>query len=739
MPRHFDSALPQIGSDKLKPMAKFWGGDTKMRKDECIACISAALKDPPKIRAALENLQPWERNALALVKRMGGVISSTTLNIGILASGLHPPRKDQYHDNWTDKLFRQGLIMGMDAHNPEYFSENYGRSGTLYIDDRILAHVGLPEYKTFNLQPMPAPAASHFRRPSAVTLDVVGFLQAIENLGGLKLNQNDSVRAGDEAKLRKALRWGEDSIKVDGFTFPAPTKAWIVACRAANLLRNNQDDCLTISESLDQFALRPYGEQVSRLVDGFIRATDWWETGNNSTYFDSYGKARQQGRFALTLALASLPFKPDAFFSFADFELALYQRIGEDFALDYPPQRPYSFRSESLQEQQRRLVIWQEENRADWCKQEAHWFVSALTTWLYFLGLVELALDNDQGSGFRLTELGWATFRPDLAAAPILDTLPQFADKPAWVVQPNFDIIAYLDQVSAPQLAFLERHAERTQSHRHTAHYQITRASVYRGLESGTTLDALLTGLQAGSQVELPQNVVVELREWAALRERLSIRRSARLIEFPSAAALQAGLSQGLVGSIHAERFLLLDAHASISIADLSSINYAQTLPPNLSVTEKGTIHLKRGAHDLMTAAQLSQWALQTDASTWQLTAESVSAALRPGRKINDLLTLLKSRSAHGKLPLLIETALRSWANERFAVELETVIVLHCTQEQVFQAVITSSLLKPLLKGYLSPNLVFVHPDQLETLRQHLNWLGWDVSDQLQIIPISPI
>lgn len=331
MPRHFDSALPQVGSDKLKPMAKFWGGDTKMRKDECIACISAALKDPQKIQAALKNLQPWERNALALIKRMGGAISSNTLKIGILAGGLHPPRQHDYHDRWTDKLFRQGLIMGMDAHHPEYFSESYGRSGELYVDDRILAHVGLPEYKTINLLPMPAPAETHFRRPSAMTLDVVGFLQTIENLGGLKLNQNGSVRSTEETKLRKALRWEEDSIEVDGFAFPDPTGVWINLCRTVNLLQKTEVDRLTLGETPDHFARRPYGEQASLLLDGFLRATGWWETGDRASYFDSYGNARHQGRFALTLALAALPFKPDAFFSFADFELALYQRIGEDF------------------------------------------------------------------------------------------------------------------------------------------------------------------------------------------------------------------------------------------------------------------------------------------------------------------------------------------------------------------------------------------------------------------------
>ena len=71
MPRYFDSDLPRVGADKLKPMAKIWGGDSKMRKDECIACTAAGLKDPKKVKAVVAGLQPWERNALAAYQAHG--------------------------------------------------------------------------------------------------------------------------------------------------------------------------------------------------------------------------------------------------------------------------------------------------------------------------------------------------------------------------------------------------------------------------------------------------------------------------------------------------------------------------------------------------------------------------------------------------------------------------------------------------------------------------------------------
>jgi hypothetical protein len=542
------------------------------------------------------------------------------------------------------------------------------------------------------------------------------------------------VRGSDEAKLRKSLQWSEKGLDMDGLTFPDPAQAWLNAFRYSNLLKA-KDGRLMVAESPDKFAHRQFGEQVRLVMEGLIRSPTWWEIAPKNTYFDSDGKGRRQGRLALTLAMSALPLDPGTFYSFEDFERAFYQRIGEDFALNYPPQRPYYFHSTTPEQRKQELAAWQEKTRLAWMKQEVPWLAGVFTTWLYFLGLVELAIQNGQPAGFRITDLGRAAFHPELASVSMAKSTPQASAQPAWVIQPNFDLIAYLDRISAPQLAFLERHAERVKSHHHTAHYRLTRESVYRGLEGGTTLKHLLEKLQSGSQTELPQNVAVELREWAFLRERIILRRNARLVEFHSAQALQNGLSQGLTGSVVAERFLLLDSRPA-SLTGLNVINYAKPLPKNLSMTESAVIHLQRGSHDLMTVAQLNQWAVHNSDTEWQLTAESMAAALKPGRKIAELLALLQSRVCHPNHPL-VELALRSWAGKTIAVELEAVVALRCPEEQVFEAVIASSSMKPLLRGYLYPDLLFADPKQIETLRQQLHWLGWNVSDQLQVIPLN--
>lgn len=730
MPHFFDDDLPRIGASGIKQFAKTWGGNSKMRKDECIACISAGLKDPERVRAAIASLEPWERNALALIKRMGGTVHNTVLKTGLLASGLHPRRTFSHKEEFVEHLFRRGLLLAAGSYGPEHVTGGYGNT-TLYSDDRLLAHIGQPECLPLAIQPKQFPGEVHSRRPPTVALDIMGLLQAVDNIGGLKLTLNGSVRASDESKFSKAMHWGKDSLDVDGFLFPNPTQAWLESLRYSGILMDMGDSLLNLAASPSVFARQPFGDQIRVLMEGVIRTKNWWETPPESRRLtiDLDGKGRQLGRLALSLALTALPVHLDAYFPIDKFEQSLYNRIGEDFALDYPPSRPNFYYVSTPEEQKKELAVWQEKTRTKWLKQEYPWIIGVFTTWLYFLGLVALVMDGGKLVGFRLTDIGQQTFHPELASPADLEIASPAQAQPAWVVQPNFDIIVYLDLVSAPQLAFLEHIAERTQSHRNTAHYQLTRDSVYRGLESGTTLDELITTLQADSQVELSQNVIVELREWASLRDRIILRKFAKVLEFPTPQALQSGLSSGLQGKIIAERFLLLTS--AQPVGDWKSINYATALPKNLTAAEKGLIHWKRSPDDLFTAATLNQWAQPMDADHWQLTQESVTTALKPGRKITELMNFLNLRLVFQ--PPLLDLALRSWAHVIYPVELETVIILKCPEEKVFQVIQSSPLMLSYFWGYIYPSLLFVIPERIDSLRQQLQWLGLQVTEQLTV------
>jgi hypothetical protein len=167
-----------------------------------------------------------------------------------------------------------------------------------------------------------------------------------------------------------------------------------------------------------------------------------------------------------------------------------------------------------------------------------------------------------------------------------------------WVVQPNFDVMVYLDRTTPPQLAFLERHAERTQSQQYMAHYRLTRASVYQGLESGTILEAFLEELGRHAQTPLPQNVTVEIREWAAFREQVILHHRADVLEFADTAARDAMLTANINGRAVGDRFLLLASTVTQrnrlpkSVGTVERLNYAQPLPKILRADETGGLQM---------------------------------------------------------------------------------------------------------------------------------------------------
>jgi hypothetical protein len=58
----FDLAavLHRINVAELKKMARAWGGEWNMRKDECIAYLTRAMQSPEQVRRVLDQCTPFE-------------------------------------------------------------------------------------------------------------------------------------------------------------------------------------------------------------------------------------------------------------------------------------------------------------------------------------------------------------------------------------------------------------------------------------------------------------------------------------------------------------------------------------------------------------------------------------------------------------------------------------------------------------------------------------------------------
>jgi hypothetical protein len=724
--RFFDLLLEQSRSSDLQPMLRMWGGRAT-RKADMLDFLRQALSDPQRVRAAVAGLEPFERQALALVRWAGGTIDAGSLTVGLRAAGVALPKERGWHDSndhWLVRaLMQRGLVLGGYEHEPTYIP-SYG-SVHLFSDERLLEHAGPLEPVPLPITPTAPPSDSQSRRPPTVALDIIGVLQAIDGLGGIKLTRAGAPRAGDIRKLARALKWDDKELIVDELVFPDPVLAMLDALSHAGLL-SQEDDTLSARGAAERFAQRSYAEQGGDLLRGFLKARAWRESQIEGWY-DSNGVHHIQGRIALAVALTALPDAPGAFFAVDDLDQALFERIGENFSLSYPPHPPY-LHGKSPEEARREQQKWRMKLRSDWLARERAWVDDALTSWLYYLGLVELGFHGDNLTSFRLTELGRAVLHPSQASE--LD-VPAVANSAAWTIQPDFDLLVYLDRASPAQIMFVERHAERSEAQQHMARYKLTRASIYEGLESGGTLDELLAGLSAGATGEVPQNVQATIREWAAQRERITLRRRASLLEFADTQSRQQALDGGLKGLPVGERFVLFQGKLP-AVQPGAYVDYTETMPKSLTATESGTISMTRPALDLLIRPQLDRWAKRTGGDTWQLSAESVAAAIKGGSSIRELQRLLADRLIRS-LPALLGVALRGWAGERPAAALAQVVVLRCTQPEVFAAIANSSRMRPFLRGTLAPGLLLVEPNAVAALREQLEWAGFEVGATIEV------
>lgn len=600
--RHFDAYLAKMRVESLKSMARIWGGRSQMRKAKCIETIVSGLADAHQVKAVVARLNSFERTVLALLKEMDGEAEVGALALAIRISVYEAPTSQKYASDpavsLLEALIRRGLVMSDNGSNYLFFSSHIYSSEPrmVFSDERLLAAVETVEFVPFAISLTQAPLRTTARRPATVLLDIMELLLSIDELGGLPLTKSGTVRKNTLRKLMCTLGWEMDSFAIDWLTFPHPDLAFPATLQHSGLLVFD-DEFLELGVSHDAFAKRLPVEQIRPLTQGFVHNDEWQELEAQSRYED--GKSYVKGREVLCLALRRLPSDTRGFFAIDDFSEMLFSCTGGHFSLKPRGFRPALAWHRSEKKVEKEKQKWMEDRREAWEKLECRFLSAALETWLYYLGLVELAWaeGEEKPTHFRLTELGRAVFLPGSVAEI---EAPATESQPGWVIQANFEMIVCLERTSPTQLAFLERHAQRVEVQQHTAHYRSIRESIYYALENGSTLEELPAGLKSGSAVGIPQNVEIEIRQWAALREEIALHGQARLLEFLSGRSRQKAIDGGIKGTPIADRFLLLTPQQADNLSRQRHFDYAQPLPKCLAVTEKGQITLTDSDVDML-------------------------------------------------------------------------------------------------------------------------------------------
>jgi hypothetical protein len=143
--------------------------------------------------------------------------------------------------------------------------------------------------------------------------------------------------------------------------------------------------------------------------------------------------------------------------------------------------------------------------------RDPHQLALSLSQWarerLFLFGLVDLAEADGKPAWLRLTALG---------AKALGVSVPEGQDQKAapLIVNPDFEIILYPDGDTYDLVTELDRFAERVSSDS-AYRYRLTEASIERAVAEGLEPSSILRTLSEHSRVDIPQNVIYSIGQWA--------------------------------------------------------------------------------------------------------------------------------------------------------------------------------------------------------------------------------
>jgi hypothetical protein len=430
--------------------------------------------------------------------------------------------------------------------------------------------------------------------------------------------------------------------------------------------------------------------------------------------------ALRKARALLAWALTRVAHGPGDWLDLQTFLLDMYDITGErgrSFYWHRYTWRPYLAGVAGKE----KLPSGRERSRAFWLDDEGVWAANALLSTLVHLGVVERGRSDPARPErwyFRLTECGRAVF-----GAPEIQSRKPSGEEKCLTVQPSYEILLYLDAADGRAVRTLGRIASRQSATGIVQSFKLTRQSVYGALEEGMTPAAIESFLTTHSRSGLPENVSRSLTEWSRKREALVVRSGVAV-----GASLGApyddlhGRAVGAAGAVGA-RFVVSSAKAlSKKAKELGITEEPATPARDWKVDERGVISPGRPL-SLVGGARLRRFAVFSEGA-WRITPESTRAARECGIPGEQILGWLKAHLSH-ELPALLATSIKNWAGVPGKSFLGELVVLQVSDPQAYQALRTSTRLRPFLKGMLGVDCFVVAAEKRNEVRRLMEELGF--------------
>ncbi len=757
MPLTFEKFLSSRNSEELKALCRPWGARSIKNKSDAYNFLQQTINNPKAITAHLQKQGDGVVAPLTLIKLLGGKLDSRALT---LASVILTANTDDNQDNNVDlvrtnlsRAKNAGLIMG-NQYYVNHFSSLYDSQFDCYIDARIANQ--LPKSLVPTLLNIPAVKIdSNAIRAKVsvqtVVLDLLNALKSVDAGGPLQQRVMDyAFRIPDLKRVAKAAGWTE-TLSSESCNLPDPSAFYIYSMYRGNLILKGVNGNFTAISS-SAIAELDNIELIRQFIHGLMFNNTWNEA--DTSPYSSYVLPM---RAMLLTGLACLPPTAD-FYSMKEFELAVFNRVGKLASTsNFPARRVFRVQPEN------KVVYedgeaWQKRVQESWVKTDAPWINAAFTSWLYRLGLVEVILKPAAKSAakipvvdcFRVTDLFRALFMGMPLSNATGAQLQADATEPAraqpWIVQPNFDVLLYINEAASADLNFLEQIAERVSIAEHVANYRLSKDSISMGLRRIGDVNRIITGLTSGARRAVPANVLQQITNWATSINRVTIRKDVELVEFESEEERTNFITSQLKFASNlrpvAERFLILEAGARPAIAKLykdEHYNYlSRAYSCRVSAGSDGSISLPRLFIDLRHCAILNRWtdpiqpragsAVQANTPRWQITKESVVRAINKGNKLEDLYQLLENQPWQRGIPEQLAVKLSVWVGTMPPVTSEDTVVFNFDSHKTTEGLLTIDGLKTLALGTLGGKAIVVQRHNAKAFTAELTKLGIEVT-----------
>ena len=726
-----------IDADRARIAARFWAGKYvgSNAKAACVERIATVWRDQKRVAEVLASLRPEELAVLGVVKRFGGAISGTVLQRELLARGVLRPedpnepvrfRRNQVSEDPVLALCERFVLVK----DPGYF--NYASYGPL----RDYPGVSLPSQLATLIEPAVslkwkasapaegAPESATMRATAQMLVDLEQTARALEGQGSWKVNQGGGLPAAARNRLAKLCP------AIAGDPFEPPDRVafdYSLLC-ALGAVQSAGDEAWVERERTDHLFHRPPEVQASEWIRAWLTLRLWQDGIGAVPERDSEANPTRihpdrlrVGRGLLAWALTRVAHSGSGdWLDLETFILDLYAAAGDRGLSFYWHGFAWQPRFASAAGKEE-FKAGPERMRAFWMDREGVWTANALLSTFVHLGLVERGRSGGTRSTrwcFRLTEVGQAVF-----GAPEVQFKRAAGSEKCLTIQPNHEVLLYLDGADGEVVTTLGRMASRESAAGLVQTFKLTRESVYGALEGGMTPAAIESFLSTRSRSGLPENVSQSLAEWSRKRDALVVR-SEVAVEYLRDGRAHRGQALGPC------LFLASPRVASKEAKDLGVATESKVPSREWKVDEHGVVS-SRTPMSLVGKARLQRFARLSDGS-WRITAESVRAARQLGIPADQILDWLAAHVSH-EVPPILATAIRKWAGGSGKVFLGGVVLLQVNDPKDFDALRQSERFRPFLKGTLAPGCFVVTGEGRKEATKLLRELGFSLDAESKL------